>query len=106
MVTLTAADADRRVAVIAGDDIQLVLDENRTTGYHWAIESLTGPLTLVSSDFDAPGSDRPGAGGRRRIVIRADSPGDGGVMLRYERAWEAGSGDIRHLTFSIVVKSA
>lgn len=106
MITLTAADADRRAVVAVGDDIQLVLDENRTTGFRWAIESISGPLTLVSSDFDPSGSERPGAGGHRRIVLRADAAGAGDATLRYERAWEAGTGEVRHLTFSFTIKSA
>lgn len=106
MITITADDARRTIEVTAGEEIAATLNENRTAGFQWTVESLTGPLTLVSSEFEPPVDGRPGAGGRRAIVVRAGGAGSGEMRLRYERTWEAGSGDVQRTTFSFVVKSA
>lgn len=106
MITITADDADRAITVKAGEEIAVSLSENRTTGFRWTIESLAGQLTLVSSEYEPPVDSRPGAGGRRAIVLRAGSAGSGELQLRYERTWEAGSGDVRRCRFGFVIKSA
>jgi inhibitor of cysteine peptidase len=106
MVALTAKDADRSIDVHSGDEISVTLAENPTTGFRWAIASLTGELTLLSSDFDRSTDARPGAGGRRTIRLRAGRAGTGELRVRSGRSWETESTDVRELRFSFAIKSA
>ena len=104
MLSVTLDEAARSVTVQAGQTIEVTVSENPTTGFHWEIDALTGPLTLVSSDFAARPGARPGGGGRRTIVVRADSPGAGELRLRYERSWEAGSTTPQRRTLTVIIK--
>lgn len=106
MTAITADDAGRTIEVAPGEEIAVSLNENRTAGFRWTVESVTGSLTLVSSEFEPSAEGRPGAGGRRAIVVRAGASGSAEMRLRYERPWEAGSGDVQRLAFSFVVRSA
>ncbi len=106
MITVTADAAGRPVSVRSDEEIVVTLSENRTAGFQWAIEAVAGNLTLVSTDFEPPADDRPGAGGRRAIVLRAGAPGAGELRVRSERPWEGRSETARALTFSFVVRSA
>jgi predicted secreted protein len=103
---LTESDADRSIAVTAGDEVTITLSENRTAGYQWSVEATTGGVTVVSSDFEASSDGRPGAGGHRTLVVRAASPGAGEVRLRYQRSWKADAGSGRQCRFTFEIKSA
>jgi inhibitor of cysteine peptidase len=103
MVTIAADGADRAVTVPAGEEIAVTLPENRTTGYRWVVEAVTGDLALLSSDFAPATQARPGAAGHRTIHLRAGARGHGELRLRAERAWESGSADAKtcRLTFTV-----
>lgn len=106
MIAITSDGADRTVEVPAGEEIAVTLPENPTTGYRWVVETVTGDITLVSSDFAPPASApgaKPGAGGHRTIQLRAGGSGHGELRLRSERAWESASADVQRcrLTFNI-----
>jgi inhibitor of cysteine peptidase len=105
MLSLTADDADRVIAVAPGDEITIALGENPTTGFQWTIEALPPALTLVASEFEGGDSSRPGAGGRRTIRLRAAGPGTANVRLRYSRKWEDAA-SARHYTFTFAIRSA
>ena len=106
MPTFTAADAGRSLTVNAKEEISIELQENRTAGYQWAVESVTGELTLISSNFEAPGEGKAGASGQRTIVLKSGGPGTGEVHLRYHRSWEKAAGSGQQSRFTFVVKSA
>jgi len=106
MVAVTAEDADRLVDVHPGDEISVTLTENPTTGFRWAIASLTGELTLLSSDFDRSAGARPGAGGRRTIRLRAGGSGAGELRVQSKRSWVTDPDRAWELTFSFAIRPA
>src|SRR5262245_8889753 len=106
MTSITAKDVDRPITVAAGEEISLTLDENRTTGFQWTVESVEGEVTLVSCEFESPAGGRAGTAGRRAILLRAQGPGSAELRLRYRRPWETGSETARQSTFRFVVKPA
>jgi inhibitor of cysteine peptidase len=106
MVSLTSEDAGRPISVNAGEAIEIGLPENPTTGFRWSIESLSGELTLVSSEFEPAAQPKPGAGGRRAIRLRANDPGAGELQLRYSREWQSASANARTAIFTFAIKSA
>jgi inhibitor of cysteine peptidase len=106
MKALTADDAEQTVEVTAGEQIVVTLEENPTTGYRWIVDELVGHLTTDSSEFAAPGSERPGAGGHRAIVLRATDAGPAELRVRYARPWEGAASDARRLRFQFLVKPA
>jgi len=106
MKALTADDAEQTIEVTTGEEIVVTLAENPTTGYRWIVDELVGHLTTDSSEFAAPGTERPGAGGHRAIVLRATGSGPAELRVRYARPWEDATSDARQLRFRFLVKPA
>lgn len=77
-----------RISASPGDRIVIRIPENATTGYQWQVEQVADPLELESSEMIPPAEAAPGAGGERRVVLRARGPGQARVALRLERPWE------------------
>lgn len=74
-------------SVKPGDEIVLRLPENATTGYQWLVDSIAGPIDVVSSLVSTtPGP--PGAAGERVVRLRAAAPGAAAARLALSRAWE------------------
>ncbi len=74
-------------SVKPGDEVVLRLPENATTGYQWIVDSIAGPVDVVSSDLSST-SDRPGAASERVVRLRAAGPGTAAARLALSRAWE------------------
>ena len=106
MKILGASDTEQTVTISPGEEINVALDENPTTGFHWTVDSVSGALDVLSSDFHAPSSPRPGAGGRRTVRLRAGNGGMGELQLRYDRPGPNRSESARHLRFRFAVKPA
>lgn len=89
-----ASGGAREVAV--GDDIEVELPSNPTTGYSWNALSQPDPavLTLVDREYD-PSSDMPGAGGMEKLTYRAVGPGQTTIELGYFQPWEPDAVDER-----------
>lgn len=77
-----------RVTATPGDRIVIRIPENATTGYQWQVEHVADPLELESSEMTPPAEAAPGAGGERRVVLRARRPGQARVALKLQRTWE------------------
>jgi predicted secreted protein len=72
------ASADGQTRRIAsGEEFELALAENPTTGFRWALLDLPAFLSLIDDDFSPAGTSQPGAGGMRRWRLRADAAGRG-----------------------------
>ena len=106
MKTLNADNAQHTVEISPGEEINLALDENPTTGFRWTVESVSGGLSVLGSDFDAPSDSRRGAGGRRTVRLRAGDGGAGELQLRYDRPGADPSESAKRLRFTFAVKPA
>lgn len=74
------ASADGGHARIApGDDFELALAENPTTGFRWALVDVPPFLALIDDSFSPPDSTNAGAGGVRRWRLHATSAGQGAL---------------------------
>jgi inhibitor of cysteine peptidase len=104
MVQVTLGSAAQSVTVETNQVIAVFVDENPSTGYRWEVETLTGPLTLVSSEFQPATDTTPGRGGRRTIVTRAGGRGSGELRIRSVRSWEGASTDSPRRTLTVVVE--
>lgn len=78
----------REVTLAVGQDLELALSENRTTGFRWDLKNKAEPTcALVSSTFDPP-KGHTGNGGVHRWQFRAVHAGSGEIELEYRRPWE------------------
>ncbi len=81
------SDDGKTFTLPLGGGFAVELDENPTTGYVWAIDSMDEErVSLVRSDF-RPGSGAIGAGGRRVFLFRAEAAGRARVSLKLWRQW-------------------
>ena len=93
MREIEVRSSGERVEVSTGDRIVIQIPENATTGYRWVVGDVPETLELAQDEFLPPGSERPGAGGQRRVTLMAKRPGEGTVELRLEQPWEGKAAD-------------
>jgi inhibitor of cysteine peptidase len=90
--------------VQTGDVITIRLAENPTTGYRWEISKVDDQLVeFQSSDYVKTSGATVGGGGERTFNFRAKSKGNGQILLRLRRAWEAENQAIKEFTANIQV---
>jgi len=76
IVSATADDSGKDVAVAAGDWLSIELESNPSTGYLWVVTANNGAvLRLLPESGFAAADAMPGAGGVQRFVFRALQPG-------------------------------
>lgn len=106
MKILNADDANQTVTISPGEEITVTLQENPTTGFRWTVESVSGDVSVLGSDFKAASNPRPGAGGERTVRLRAGNDGGAGeLQLRYNRPG-ADLSEAKHLRFGFAVTPA
>lgn len=96
---LKLADADNGKAftVKVGDQIQVVLPGNMTTGYSWTAALSDKDAAVLVQDGetlyaqDTTDSTVVGAGGTFTLNFKAAAVGQATLKLVYERSWETGA---------------
>lgn len=89
MVLVTRADAGKVVEARVSEDIAVVLDENPTTGFAWAIEAMDSTvLALKGSDFTPAAGGGLGAGGRRTFTLQTRRAGVATLNFLLRRQWQ------------------
>jgi predicted secreted protein len=72
-----------------GDELHVVLNENRTTGFRWRIQKSGEPVVRPIEDrFDAKAS-LSGGGGVHTWRYEAVAVGQSTIEMTYERSWES-----------------
>ena len=83
---LTEADGGREVPVSAGQEIELRLPENPTTGMRWAFTDHAG-VEILGDENDLNRKTAPGAASDRVFRLRILG-GDSHIVLQRAQAWE------------------
>ncbi len=90
-LTLTEKDNDRSVGIRVGDEVEVTLPENASTGYRWATDRTDGEVVdFVSTQPHYPGG-AVGSGGWVSFLFRGKSAGTGEIALKPWRSWEGDS---------------
>jgi inhibitor of cysteine peptidase len=87
---LTETDSSLPIEVVAGEEVNIVLESNPTTGYEWHLSAEVDPAILehVGQSFVAPTGDLVGTPGHEVWTFLAVGPGDTALSFDYVRAWE------------------
>ena len=72
-----------------GEEFEIALAENRTTGFRWITDQQGEPACLLLEERSSAPSRPPGASGMHLWHFRAEHPGSGTICMRYQRPWEA-----------------
>ena len=86
--SLSGSDNGKTITVHVGDEIDVALDSNPTTGFQWAIDKNNETLlTFKQSDYSAS-SNLIGSGGTQTLKFVAKSAGTVNLQLKYWRGFE------------------
>ncbi len=86
--SLGGSDNGKTVTVHVGDEVDIALDSNPTTGFQWAIDKSDNTLlTLKESDYTSS-SNLVGSGGTQTFKFVAKSVGTVNLQLKYWRSFE------------------
>ena len=99
-------DRDERFKVDVGDDFQVVLESNPTTGYGWQLEVALdgGVLDLVGDRYEAPTTDLAGAAGYQVFDFRAVGDGSTFIQLWYIRPFDDPPDPADRAQFEVIVE--
>jgi predicted secreted protein len=88
--TLTEADNLSEVLLDSGDEFEIRLESNATTGFEWMIDedSLPETIELIDDRYEAPDTDLVGAPGTQVYMFEATEDGAGILRLEYVRLFE------------------
>jgi inhibitor of cysteine peptidase len=86
--TLNLDDDGMRLELKTGEEVELVLPGNPTTGYEWVVTEAPSNLQQVDETEFVAESDLIGAGGEFHFRFRATEPGTAQLILTYERPFE------------------
>jgi inhibitor of cysteine peptidase len=81
-------DVGTEVSVEVGEQFEVRLESNATTGYAWQVVEQPDAVTLVSDEYEAPDTSLVGAGGVEVFVFEGASVGSGELRLEYVRPFE------------------
>lgn len=92
--------------VKVGQKFTVTLSSNRTTGYGWqlAMPLDEAVVKLVGSEYEAPVTQKVGAGGQEVWTFRATGPGKAEISLSYVRPWEKDLPPANAKTYTVTVK--
>jgi inhibitor of cysteine peptidase len=102
--TLTRADNGKSVTIGSGENLQITLDENPSTGFRWDLDGGDNEtLELLNSDY-VQAAGGVGGGGQRIWRFKTKNPGDARLLLKRWRSWEGEKSVGERLEFTIRVK--
>jgi len=107
-VVVTTAEAGRAVTLGPGDELQVRLAANRTTGYRWQLADDPAPILASEAEvtyepLDTAGG-RLGAGGTDVWRFRAAAAGRTELVFEYWRPWERSATPADSVRFPITVR--
>ena len=102
--SLTGSDNGKTITVHVGDEIDIALDSNPTTGFDWAIDkSNDSLLTLKQTNYQAL-SNLIGSGGTDTFKFVAKSAGTVNLQLKYWRSFEGDRSISRRYAVTIQIQ--
>ncbi len=102
--SLTGSDNGKTITVHVGDEIDIALDSNPTTGFDWAIDKSNGSLLAFKQmDYQAS-SNAVGSGGTDTFKFVAKSVGTVNLQLKYWRSFEGDRSITRRYAVTIQIQ--
>ncbi|MFN7927227.1 MAG: protease inhibitor I42 family protein [Blastocatellia bacterium] len=102
-LTLTQAQNGQSLQVQPGDQIVVLLAENPTTGYCWAVDKLDEQLLTLDDSAYAPAGTALGGGGERKITLTAQNAGNTSVSFKHWREWSGEDSVTDRFGFSVTI---
>jgi predicted secreted protein len=101
---LKESDSGKTVEIEVGDDLEVVLPANPTTGYVWEVSSLDSTVvSLINSEFVA-NDNAIGSGGVDLIKFHAVGKGTSAVRMIFHRPFEVNKPPIKTFLMTVIIK--
>jgi inhibitor of cysteine peptidase len=99
------ANITAQLDVTVGQEFNITLASNATTGYHWELAARLDEavVKLVTSEYKAPETRMLGAGGQEIWTFKAVSRGQTVVSLKYVRPWEKDVAPEKTASYTVTV---
>ena len=101
MLYLNESYNEREIELRAGEEFEIRLPENPTTGFRWRLVSDGEPVCVLQSDFFEPTDRTPGRGGSHYWRFLAAQVGLGNIDLVYRRSFEQQETPARRFTLQV-----
>lgn len=103
--SLTGTDNGKTIQAHVGDEINIALDANPTTGYGWSIEKSDGALLTLKQSNYAASSSAIGSGGTQTLTFVAKGVGTANLQLKYWRSFEGDKSITRQFAVTIQIQA-
>jgi len=104
IVQLYESDSGKMVEIHVGDDLEIVLPGNPTTGYVWEVSSHNpNQLRLGNSDFYAHDKSI-GSGGMEIVKLQAIAEGKSQLKLIFHRPFEHSTPPLKTFDATIIIE--
>lgn len=103
MLLITEKDDGKTVNAHVGEPVRIILPENATTGYRWAVDRIDEEFIQVAPEEPRYAADAIGSGGEAGFTFLGRKTGTGEIMLKHWRHWEGDSSITRrfHLYLNV-----
>ncbi len=88
MLLIVEKDNGRTVDVRVGDSIRIILPENATTGYRWAVDRYDDEFVEAIATEPRYTANSIGSGGEVAFIFKGKKIGSGEIILKLWRHWE------------------
>ncbi len=88
MLELDASYNERQMEMPVGEEFEIRLAENPTTGYQWSLQASGEPVCVTLGNVFKGAGEQPGRGGSRYWRFQVARAGDANIELVYRRSWE------------------
>jgi predicted secreted protein len=105
---LDAADDGRHLVVDAGDELVLMLQEIRSSGYRWtSAETTTEGFTFADEGLGSVDDDETRYGGAqaRRLSFKAVNPGARSITVDLRHSWEPDADPLRRIAIAVDIEA-
>lgn len=98
-------EATTSIQAAAGEQFEIDLESNPTTGYSWEKNELydKGMLEMTQSKYSPSLPQKIGSGGVQQYIFKALKAGSTQIKMVYKRSWESTTSD-KTLTFNVTIK--
>ena len=89
MIQITKDTNGGQVEIALGEQLEIQLPENPTTGYRWHLQKSGSPILEVQEDsYQVAGAARGAGGTQRRWRLRSLQAGRTQLAIEHRRSWE------------------
>lgn len=94
------------IVVKAGQQFNIILDANRTTGFDWTISKPLDKevVSLAGTDYKISNPDLMGSGGKAIYTFKAMGKGKALIHMQYARSWEKKVKPAETRTYIVIVE--